>query len=46
MPIPKPKSDETQKDFVQRCMNDNVMISEYTDKNQRYAICINQFKTK
>lgn len=46
MPIPTPKSDETQKDFVQRCMNDNVMISEYKDKDQRYAICINQFKTK
>jgi hypothetical protein len=46
MPIPTPKSDETQKDFVQRCMNDNVMISEYMDKDQRYAICINQYKTK
>jgi hypothetical protein len=46
MPIPTPKSDETQKDFVQRCMNDNVIISEYPGTYQRYAICINQFKTK
>ncbi len=46
MPIPTPKSDETQKDFVQRCMNDNIMISEYTDKYQRFEICINQFKRK
>lgn len=46
MPIPTPKSDETQKDFVQRCMNDSKMISEYTDKDQRYAICITQFKER
>lgn len=46
MPIPKPNNTETQKDFIQRCMNDNVMINEYPDKDQRYSICITQYDKK
>jgi len=42
MPIPKPKAGESQKEFVQRCMEDNTMQSEY-DQDQRLAICYNQF---
>jgi hypothetical protein len=42
MPIPTPKSGESQKEFVQRCMEDNTMKSEY-NQEQRLAICYNQF---
>ena len=41
MPIPTRKSGERKKDFVQRCMNDPIMIKEY-DIDQRYAICIEE----
>jgi|TARA_R100001594_G_scaffold80651_1_gene115232 hypothetical protein len=46
MPIPKPKQNETRRDFIQRCMNDVVMINEYKDANQRVAVCSTQFKNK
>lgn len=44
MPIPKPKEDETQDEFMERCMADEIMVSEYPDEKQRYAICMVQFK--
>lgn len=34
MPIPKPNASESEKEFIQRCMSDNTMISEYTDIDQ------------
>ncbi len=39
MPIPKPNKSESKKDFVQRCMEDNVMVSEYKNTDQRLAVC-------
>jgi hypothetical protein len=39
MPIPKPHKDEDKKDFMDRCMGDDVMNEEYPDNKQRYAIC-------
>lgn len=38
MPIPKPNSRESEKDFLQRCMLDDKMISEY-EQQQRAAVC-------
>ena len=46
MPLPKPKQNESRKDFMQRCMNNNVMISEYRNANQRIAVCSTLFKKK
>lgn len=46
MPIPKPKKDETKEEFIQRCMADKLMVGEYPDEKQRYAICLTQFKNK
>jgi len=43
MPIPKPRKDESKKDFVQRCMIDDVMTFEYEDIDQRLAICSNTY---
>ena len=44
MPIPKPKDGETQDEFIQRCMADETMTSEFPDEKQRYAVCMTQFK--
>lgn len=46
MPIPTKKPKETNKDFLQRCMIDPVMLEEYPDGNQRFAICNNQIFKK
>ena len=39
MPIPQPNPNEEKKDFIQRCMSDNKMVSEYENTDQRLAIC-------
>jgi len=44
MPIPKPKPNETKDEFIKRCMADEVMVNEYPDEKQRYAICLTQFE--
>lgn len=45
MPIPKPKKGEHRNEFMQRCMMDHKMVSEYTT-SQRYAVCQDVFNTK
>ena len=42
MPIPKPKPSESNQAFINRCMNDEVMNSEFPNENQRYAVCNSQ----
>jgi hypothetical protein len=39
MPLPKPKANETQEEFVSRCMSDNQMMIEYKRQDQRLAVC-------
>ena len=43
MPIPTPTPNETENDFIERCMSDEKMKSEYPDEPQRYAVCVTQF---
>jgi hypothetical protein len=38
MPIPKPKAEETEQEYISRCMSDEKLKDEYPD-DQRYAIC-------
>lgn len=45
MPIPKPNSGESQSDFLQRCMSDSKMVSEY-DQEQRAAVCSSTYAEK
>lgn len=45
MPMPKPKRGEDKDAFVERCMSDPVMKSEYEEESQRMAVCSAQFKT-
>ena len=45
MPIPQPTNNETEKEFIQRCMGDSKMTEEY-DIDQRFAVCQDAFKTK
>ena len=43
MPIPKPNMNESRQDFITRCMGDDTMASEYTDSDQRLAVCTNEY---
>ena len=44
MPIPKRKTGERRTDYLQRCMGDKTMTTEYPDAKQRYAVCISKSK--
>lgn len=44
MPIPKPNDNESNKDFIVRCMGNPSMNEDYKDSGQRYAVCISQTK--
>lgn len=39
MPIPKPSDEETEKEFIKRCMSDAVMLEEYPDNDIRAGVC-------
>ena len=39
LPLPTPNDDESADDFISRCMSDSVMTAEYTDIDQRLAVC-------
>jgi len=45
MPIPKPKTNEPKKEFIQRCMSNPIMVAEYS-KDKRISICATAFQTK
>ena len=44
MPIPKPNKDESKKEFVQRCMVNDVMVKEYDNTDQRLAVCSSTYE--
>jgi len=39
MPLPKPREGESRDDFLDRCMGNATMVSEYEEEDQRYAVC-------
>ena len=43
MPLPKPRTEETQEQFIQRCMSDDQMVIEYKRNDQRLAVCYVQW---
>ena len=46
MPLPKPKPTEIQSEFIDRCMSNPTMKKEYTDVDQRLAVCYTQWREK
>jgi hypothetical protein len=46
MPLPKPKPNESQRDFVARCITDPVMEREFPREDQRVVVCYVQYKNK
>lgn len=46
MPLPKPKPNEKQSEFITRCMSDGSMVIEYKEQDQRLAVCYVQWKER
>lgn len=40
MPIPKPTPTQSKQAFLSSCMADEVMVADFPDEAQRYAVCI------
>lgn len=43
MPIPTPRTNESEDAFVIRCMIDTTMQSEYPSTAQRFAVCMDAY---
>lgn len=43
MPLPSPRSGESQSDFISRCMGSETMKNEYPGQEQRSAVCYSQW---
>jgi HK97 family phage prohead protease len=46
VPLPKPRTNETEEDFLSRCMGDQVMNQEYPDQDIRAGVCYTQWNRK
>ena len=44
MPIPQPKQNEDNNEFIARCMSNETMLNEFPDAAQRLAVCQTQLK--
>lgn len=45
MPLPSPRDSESRSEFMDRCMGDDTMQSEFPDQDQRYKVCLNRFNS-
>jgi len=46
MPLPKPKDDESQDEWIDRCMSNDAMKDEFPDDDQRLAVCFQKWRDK
>jgi hypothetical protein len=44
--MPSPQKNETQDDFISRCMTDPEMKSEFPNSEQRKAVCYSYWDDK
>lgn len=46
MPLPKVNKNETEQEFISRCMSDEIMLTDFKDQKQRAAVCYSQYKIR
>jgi len=39
MPLPEPENYDNEDEFIQACMSDSVVRTEFKDEGQRRAVC-------
>ena len=42
--MPKPRANETEEQYISRCMSDPETLDKYPDEDQRYAVCISIYE--
>ena len=40
MPLPKPRKNEREDDFISRCVSDPQVIADFDTIEQRFAVCV------
>ena len=43
MPLPTPRPNDNRETFLQRCMADATMASDFPERTQRFAVCVAQW---
>lgn len=46
MPIPTPRMNESDDDFISRCMSDPIAIGDFPSEEQRFAVCSGELTQK
>lgn len=46
MPLPKKHKNESEQEFINRCVSDEMMVKDFKDQKQRLAVCYSQFKVR
>ncbi len=46
MPIPEPESDEEEEEFMERCMENDIIQMEFKNNEQRVAVCNSLWETE
>lgn len=46
MPLPTPKPNESENDFLSRCMANETVQQDFSSNTQRYAVCVSQWSKK
>jgi len=46
MPLPIKNKKETEQEFINRCMSDDIVKNEFKDQKQRLAVCYSQYKIR
>lgn len=44
MPLPQPRDNENQNEFISRCMSDDTMREDFGDTEQRLTVCFEQWR--
>jgi len=44
--MPSPRKDETENEFISRCVSDPEMIEKHPNQDQKIAICYSFWKNK
>lgn len=46
MPLPEPGPEERRTEWIERCMGDETMREEFPDPAQRFAVCMEQWRSR
>ena len=44
MPMPMPRKNEKEDEYISRCMGNETMVTDFSDNNQRAAVCYSNWR--